>query len=202
MRRPHPLPPRTCRWTTAQWPHLPSASRTGDDQWPLDAAVAPTRTSWRSTCGEMESPSEMNEYGQMAMDHWQRFRPSQYRQIEDPESHFAALGQEAQERATRIEEDVFRSLPTTRDYLQRIANRNQARSAAREIVLADLILPPEAETDPEETDPEVPRGARVDPTGMPTDPNHPLWAALEDDEISPQQFQTRRKAWIDSLPTR
>ncbi len=148
----------------------------------------------------MESPSEMNEYGQLAMHHWQRHRPSQYRQIEDPETHFAALGQEAQERATRIEEDVFRSLPTTQDYLETIANRNRARSAAREIVLADLLLPPESDTDPTETP--DPRETMVDPTGMPTDPSHPLWADLDNDQISPQQFQTRRKAWIDSLPTR
>lgn len=142
----------------------------------------------------------MNEYGQIAMHHWQTHRPSEYQQIPDPESHFAALGQEAQEKATQIEEEAVRSLPASADYLTSVGRRNQARATAREIVLADLLLPPEA-SDPPLESPD-PREDLVDPTGMPTDPGHPLWADLEDDSISPSQFQTRRKAWIASLPTR
>lgn len=145
----------------------------------------------------------MNEYGQIAMDHWRRWRPDQYRQIPDPESHFAAVGQAAQERATRIEQEVLESTPTSQDYLTSVARRNQARATAREMVLADLLLPPEPETDdqPPDSQDEDPLAAFVDPTGMPTDPNHPLWTDLDDDSISPSQFQQRRKAWIASLPT-
>lgn len=142
----------------------------------------------------------MNEYGQIAMHHWQTHRPSEHRQIPDPESHFATLGQEAQAKATQIEEDAVRSLPTSADYLTSVGRRNQARATAREIVLAELLLPPEtADTAQESPDP---REDLVDPAGMPTDPGHPLWTDLEDDSISPSQFQTRRKAWIASLPTR
>lgn len=142
----------------------------------------------------------MNEYAQMAMHHWQTHRPSEYAQIPDPESHFAALGQQAQERVTQIEEDVARSIPTSQDYLASVARRNQARATAREIVLADLLLPPESE-EVEDLQQADPLADLVDPTGMPTDLNHPLWADVEDDSISPSEFQRRRVAWIASLPT-
>lgn len=178
--------------------------REEDAGWRRDAATrAPARTSWPSTFGEMESRNEMNEYAQMAMHHWQIHRPSEYAQIPDPESHFAALGQQAQERAVQIEEDVVRSIPTSQDYLDSVARRNQARATAREIVLADLLLPPEETpetvTDRQQRDP---LDGLIDPTGMPTDPNHPLWEDLENEAISPSEFQRRRKAWIASLPTR
>lgn len=195
--------PRRCRWSAAQWARYDHRFREGDAGWLRDDAVmAPARTSWRSTSGEMGSQIAMNEYGQIAMHHWQIHRPSEYRQIPDPESHFAALGQQAQEKATQIEEDAVRSLPASADYLTSVGRRNQARATAREIVLADLLLPPETETEGTARENPDPRESLVDPTGMPTDPSHPLWADLEDDSISPSQFQTRRKAWIDSLPIR
>lgn len=143
----------------------------------------------------------MNEYGQIAMHHWQTYRRSEYSQIPDPESHFAALGQEAQERAARIEEDVVRSTPTTQDYVASVGHRTQARATAREIVLADLLLPPQEEAEGEAgQDPDSLEGL-IDPAGMPTDLAHPLWRDMEDDSISPSEFQRRRKDWIDSLPT-
>lgn len=197
----HPRSPRACRLLQSQSLLLRYQVTKGDAAWLRDdAARAPARTSSRSTSGEMESQIAMNEYGQILMYHWQTHRPSEYRQIPDPESHFAALGQEAQEKATLIEEDAVRSLPTSADYLTQVGHRNQARATAREIVLADLLLPPEGESEAQEAS--DPRDELVDPTGMPTDPSHPLWADLEDETISPTEFQTRRKSWIDSLPTR
>lgn len=143
----------------------------------------------------------MNELGRTAMDHWRTYRPSEYAQIPNPENHFAALGQEAQERATRIEEDVVRSIPTSQDYLASVARRNQARATAREIVLEDLLQPPEGEEGADLMQSQDPLAAFVDPTGMPTDPSHPLWSDLDDEGVSPSEFQSRRKAWIASLST-
>lgn len=199
-RRDHPRS-SNCRSLQAQSFLLKYQFREEDARWRRAAATAPARTSLRLTSGEMGSQTAMNEFGQIAMHHWQTHRPAEYRQIQDPESHFAAMGREAQERATQIEEDVVRSLPTSEDYLTSVGRRNQARLTAREMVLADLLPPAESENDPPPASGD-PRAEYVDPTGMPTDPNHPLWADLEDDSISPKEFQQRRKAWIASLPTR
>ncbi len=141
----------------------------------------------------------MNEYGQLAMDHWKTYRPQEYAQIQHPTNHFAELGETAHDQAIQIEDEIVRTLPTSPDYLTTLANRNQARQTAREIILAELLLPPEAEDD--ELEGSDPRDAMVDPSGMPTDPSHPLWEDVDNDAISPSEFQTRRKAWIDSLPT-
>lgn len=138
----------------------------------------------------------MNEFGQIAMSHWQKHRPLEFQQIPDPQAHFSAMGDQAQQQATQIEEDAIRSLPPTSDYLQDVGRRNQARLSAREIVLAEMLLPPE---DLPETTSEP---DAVGPEGMPSDPSHPLWADLDDDSISPSEFQRRRREWIDSLPTR
>ena len=140
----------------------------------------------------------MNEYGQMALLHWKTHLPDRYREIPNPDEHFATLGAEAQERATRIEDEVFQALPASQDYLQTVAMRNQARAAAREIVLEELLLVPTEASDPPSSDP---RDQWVDAEGMPVDRTHPLWAALEDETISPAEFQRLRTSWVSSLPS-
>ena len=140
----------------------------------------------------------MNELGQLAMNHWKTWLPEQYQQIPDPETHFAALGQTAHEQMIQIEEDILRASPADPDYLKEVGRRNMARLTARETILSELLpTPPQSDDDAQDPTP-----SPIDPTGMPSDPSHPLWADLDDDSISPAEFQARRKAWIDSLPTR
>lgn len=139
----------------------------------------------------------MNEYGQMALLHWKTHLPDRYKEIPNPQEHFAALGAEAQEKATRIEDEVFQALPTSQNYLETVALRNQARATAREMVLADLLPAPQESSDAPPSDP---RDKWVDPEGMPVDRTHPLWAALEDETISPAEFQRLRTTWVRSLP--
>lgn len=139
----------------------------------------------------------MNEFGQMALLHWKTHLPDRYREIPNPEEHFAAMGVEAQERATRIEDEVFQALPTSQDYLRTMAMRNQARAIAREMVLEDLLPAPSEASDPSLSDP---LDQWVDAEGMPLDRTHPLWAALDDEAISPSEFQRLRTSWVNSLP--
>lgn len=147
----------------------------------------------------MESLSVMNEYGRLAMNHWKRHFPSDYQRIEDPESHFTTMGEQAQEQQTQLEDEIIARTPASPDYLTEVARRNQARATAKELVLTDLLPTPQ---EPEQDAASDPRSEWVDPSGMPTDPSHPLWADLEDETITPAQFQARRKEWIDSLPMR
>ena len=42
------------------------------------------------------SLTPMNRYGQMAWDHWRRWRPRMLSGIEDPQTFFSTLGQETE----------------------------------------------------------------------------------------------------------
>lgn len=143
----------------------------------------------------------MNELGQIAMNHWKQWRPEEYQQIPDPETHFAQMGEAAQEQLLQIEEQIVRDGTASQDYLEEVGRRNTARQTAREIVLADLLPPPES-PEGDSPDPEPPTYPEMDSTGMPLDPEHPLWLDLEDDSVSPAEFHRRWETWRDSLRSR
>ena len=88
----------------------------------------------------------MNEYGAMARDHCQRWRPASYAEITDPDSYFTDLG----DRVAQEISDLWAGLrarsgnPAGEDYIARVGRLNALRKQAEEIVLADLVLlPPE-----------------------------------------------------------
>jgi hypothetical protein len=94
-----------------------------------------------------------NRYGRMAEDHMRRYLPDRYEAIEDPTSHFTALGEQVAqevEEATRAlieaEERLDPTSPT--DYEARRGRANMALLRAEETVLAELVwLTPEADPD-------------------------------------------------------
>lgn len=153
--------------------------------------------------------SAMNEYGLQAMRHYQRWLPEQFDQIEDPESHFATLGEQAADRIFEIEDEIFRNGTPSEDYLIEVGRRNMARMTAREMVLAELLpAPPDEDVvgHPLEQDPtylarEERISAAMDTQGMPRDESHPLWADMDNDAISPSEFQRRWDQWYRSLLT-
>lgn len=138
----------------------------------------------------------MNELGRIAMSHWERFRPEEYRQMPNPRSYFTQVGLRAQEQVILLAEEMLRREPSKEDYVAEVGRQNMAKATAREMVLADLLMVPASD---EEKD-SLP--SPVDPSGMPADPSHPLWGDLDNDEVSPKEFQERRAVWIASLPTR
>ena len=80
--------------------------------------------------------------------------------------------------------------------LAEVSRRSTAEATARELVLSDLLVMPQGQ--PSESSPST---DLIDPSGMPTDQSHPLWGDLEDDRVSPSEFQKRRAAWMQSLQT-
>lgn len=134
----------------------------------------------------------MNKYGQLALSHWQKWRPSAYSQIPDPETFFSDLGEQIETQVQEIEAATLANQPSQSDYLDRVGQLNMARLAAQEQVLAEMAyLPPEPGTDPSDPeDPQDPSEALVDDEGMPTDRSHQLWEAQDDPEVSPEEFRT------------
>lgn len=126
----------------------------------------------------------MNRYGQIAELHMRTHLPNRHRQLEDPHSYFATMGEEIAAQVHTLEVQLAAQEPSAPDYLSRVGQLRAARTAAEEIVFSDLIwLPPEPSPDP---------GGQTDPSGAYigwSDPNQQaIWApppeAEEDREIT------------------
>jgi hypothetical protein len=88
----------------------------------------------------------VNQYGAIAQEHWQRWRPASYAVIADPGTYFTGLGEQAAGGITRLQVQMRAQdgNPPGEGYLARVARLNALRKQAEEIVLAGLILlPPE-----------------------------------------------------------
>ena len=98
----------------------------------------------------------MNRYGAMARSHWARWLPKRYAAIEDPDSFFSAIGQEAARQIDELTTELAGESQPREDYLARAGRLTAARSQAEEIILPQQVLPPPergASEDPEENDP-------------------------------------------------
>lgn len=142
----------------------------------------------------------MNEYGQLAKTHWETVLTTRMQELEDPEGFFTQLGEQVQEQITETTLALEAQTQFSADYLTQVGQRNTLRAQAREMVLHDLVyLPPET---PEDDSPELAEDALVRSDGMPTDLTHPLWAASEDDTVTPEQFREQLTQWWATLETK
>jgi len=112
----------------------------------------------------------MNEYGQMALDHWQRRLPQRYSQIEDPNSFFSTLGDQVATRIADLTMDLAGEDPPGEQFMQKLGRLNNAAQRAREMVLPQtVLLDPETDEDPQ------PQQTAEQWVPMREDPNHPWW---------------------------
>jgi hypothetical protein len=82
----------------------------------------------------------MNYYGEMARDHWARWLPARYAAIEDPDSFFSDLGNQAEARIDALADELAGNDQPGEAYLAKAGRLGQARKQAEEIVLAELVL--------------------------------------------------------------
>ena len=113
----------------------------------------------------------MNEYGRMALDHWQRSLPQRYSQIEDPNSFFSTLGDQVATRIADLTLDLAGEDPPGETFMAKLGRLNNAAQRAREMVLPEMVLL-DPETD--EDDPQ-PQQTASEWVPMREDPNHPWW---------------------------
>jgi hypothetical protein len=95
----------------------------------------------------------MNRYGLMARRHWERWLPTRYAAIEDPDSFFADLGKQVAGRIDHLAMDLAGDDQPGEGYLGKAGRLGQARHQAEEIVLTEMVLldpEPEAEDDPDD----------------------------------------------------
>ncbi|WP_396655640.1 hypothetical protein [Microbacterium sp.] len=87
----------------------------------------------------------MNEYGLVAMRHWQTHRPDAYRQTEHPESFFAWMGEEIATRIATLTPQLEGPDLPGEDHLDKAARVGDARVRARQLAFEDfgITLTPE-----------------------------------------------------------
>ncbi|MGH3407475.1 MAG: hypothetical protein ACRDRJ_33995 [Streptosporangiaceae bacterium] len=97
----------------------------------------------------------MNQYGQMARDHWARWLPARYATIQDPDSFFSDLGIQAEQRIDHLAAELAGDDQPGEGYLAKAGRLGEARHRAEQMVLReDILLDPEPEADEEDTSPE------------------------------------------------
>ncbi len=83
----------------------------------------------------------MNRYGLMARDHWARWLPTRYAQIQDRDSFFTSLGEEAAQQIQDLMMDLAGDDPPGESYMEKYGRVNRARLEAEGQVLREMILP-------------------------------------------------------------
>lgn len=81
----------------------------------------------------------MNQYGQMAMRHWQTNAPERFAAIADPDAFFTDLGEQAEEQISDLQTQLAGPDPSNEEYLAKVGRLTAAKSQAEEAVLSDLV---------------------------------------------------------------
>lgn len=139
----------------------------------------------------------MNQYATMALRHWKKWLPNRYAALEDPTTFFTQLGERA---AATIADETTQAatrLPQQPDYLAAVGEWNALRNGIEERVLREMIL---IDPEPQMLEDDLEDDPLETPSGMPTDPDHPLWKMREDDSISVDEFRTALLRWRATLP--
>ncbi|MGE3192532.1 MAG: hypothetical protein AB7L91_15300 [Dehalococcoidia bacterium] len=111
----------------------------------------------------------MNNYGQMALSHWEATFPNRVAELSDPTAFFETLGLEIQAQVTNLASILAGSDRQGETFMQKVARLTAARKQAEEVVMAQLAWI---------TDPSLPLDqAREEwEQTRPSDENLILWA--------------------------
>ena len=81
----------------------------------------------------------MNSYGRRAQRHWKNTDPDRYEAIEDPETFFGQLGEQADLQVQEMAASLAGPDQPGEEYQQKVGRLNMARLQAEEVVLTDLV---------------------------------------------------------------
>ncbi|GAA2224118.1 hypothetical protein ACFY2R_28060 [Micromonospora olivasterospora] len=136
----------------------------------------------------------MNRYGAQAQGHWQTYLPNRYAALiadgTDLNSYFSTLGEQAAQQIEDLARQLAGPDPTGEGYLDKLGRLNEARMAAEEQVLPELILidPQTNETSSTSTpSPTAQPGTESAPQDwipMVEDPTDPRWQEIAEQEAA------------------
>ena len=97
------------------------------------------------------SPTPLNRYGQMAWDHWRKWRPRMLAGIEDPQTFFSTLGQQTEQEIDELAHQIAGPDRPGETTLQKTARLREARiSAESDLLPLRITLPSENEDSAED----------------------------------------------------
>ena len=120
----------------------------------------------------------MNWYAVIARSYFVRWLPQWCEQIDDPDSFFAAVGEELARQVDEFAEELAGQARPGEGYLVQAGRLFAARAQAMEIVLRErvFLLATSADADGENEEDDVPLGNWERP--MVVDRHHPSWAEV------------------------
>lgn len=93
----------------------------------------------------------MNKYATILKSQWTQADPEMVASLEDPETYFSQLGEQAAEQVADLSLNLAGPDKPEEEYLEKVGRLNMARRQAEEIVLAELQPPSYLDADePEE----------------------------------------------------
>jgi len=119
----------------------------------------------------------VNKYGEMARSHWATWLPQAYAAIQDPDSFFWAIGEEAASQVDELTDQLAGTGQPGEGYLQRAGRLTAARRQAEEVILPQRVLPPPEATQDEDQDGSRPATAAGRPAAV--SPGHPMWTEVD-----------------------
>ncbi len=120
----------------------------------------------------------MNWYAELARSYVARWLPQWYEQIDDPDSYFAALGEELARHVDEFADELAGQAGPGEGYLVHAGRLMAARAQAIEILLRerDFLLPESADGDDPDEEDDAPSRSGERP--MVVDRNHQSWAEV------------------------
>lgn len=87
----------------------------------------------------------MNHYGEMARQHWARYRPAEYQAMTGKEEFFTDLGEQISDQIAELAPDLEGVAPPGETFQEKVGRLNWAQLIAKEQVLRETL--PSAEGD-------------------------------------------------------
>jgi hypothetical protein len=89
----------------------------------------------------------VNQYGSRARRYWAEHLPDRLAQIEDPTVFFTDLGEQMAQQVDELSLAIAGADPPGEGYLEKVGRLNQARLAAEEEVMREMLPASEQEQD-------------------------------------------------------
>ena len=146
----------------------------------------------------------MNRYGLMAQQHWERWLPGRYAAIEDPDSFFSDLGNQAEARIGSLAAELAGNDQPGEGFLAKAGRLGEARHRAEQIVLPeDVLLAPEPGADQDAGEPAAGSGLGpgVADSGGPGGVAAGSFRPSSQDDLAPSGAVSRARANLAALTT-
>jgi len=121
----------------------------------------------------------VSKYAEMARSHWATWLPESYAAIQDRDSFFSAIGEEAARQVDELADQLAGDSQPGEGYLERAGRLTAARQQAEEIILPQRVLPPPESAQDQDQGQDDSQPATTAERPAAVSPGHPTWADVD-----------------------